>query len=328
MRKPFRFLLISVVIYHILAIGLVYILHENGTDTVLQFYKNNANLLLFLNDNVLAAILTAVVGLFIAYRLEDRAPRFSAVYAFYASVLFFTTFSMVKTGMPLIFPYFADPTWAAIDKFIHFGVDPWKIVHIYIPSLGLPGIPAEVAARVYLTFWFLMSVLMPVIVALSDSDPLRKTRFVILFLVCWIGLGNILALLGLSVGPVFYDRVLDSDRFAEFTAFYSTSDLGNSLFKVVQEFLWEGYSTNSQEVGRGISAFPSVHVGMTTVFVLYFWERHWSLGVVMSFFWLFIFYYSIASGYHYALDGYASLLIIWGTWRFLLRQHRRSPNII
>ena len=324
MQRPFRFFFLAVLAYHVFAIALVFILHENGAETVVHFYKANSNLLLFLNDNILAAIATAVVGLLITYKLESRAPRFAAVYAFYASMLFFTTFSMVKTGMPLIVPYFADPMWAALDKTMHFGIDPWKIVHIYIPNLGLPSIPAEVGARIYLTFWFLMSVLMPVIVAISDSDPLRKTRFVILFLVCWIGLGNVLALLGLSVGPVFYDQVYGGTRFADFSAFYNETALGNSMFKTVQDFLWHGYSTGSQELGRGISAFPSVHVGMTTVFVLYFWERHWTLGFVMSFFWLFIMYYSVASGYHYALDGYVSALIIWAVWRFMLRQHRRS----
>ena len=46
----------------------------------------------------------------------------------------------------------------------------------------------------------------------------------------------------------------------------------------------------------------------------------------MSLFWVFAFFYSIASGYHYALDGWTSALVIWSVWRFMLRQERLSAS--
>ncbi|MDA9789753.1 phosphatase PAP2 family protein [Amylibacter sp.] len=326
MHRPFRFFLYFVVLYHAVAIAMMYILHENGTEIVLQYYQQNAHLLLYLNGDIIQTAIIALVTLTMAFVLERRAHQFAVIYAFFGSMLFYPTFSMMKTSLPLLAPYFADPFWAEFDRLLHFGIDPWEIVLVHLPNLGFPSIPARIASHLYLSIWFFIMLFMPSIVAISDSDVWRKKRFVIMFFVCWLGLGNVLALMGLSVGPVFYDRVYDSTRFAEFTAVFNASEIGNSQLKIVQGFLWRGFESGSQELGVGISAFPSVHVGMTTVCVLYFWERFWALGVIMGLFWVFIFIYSIASGYHYALDGYASALVVWSVWRFMLRQERLSAS--
>jgi hypothetical protein len=272
-QRLFRFFLYFVVLYHAVAIAFMYALHENGTEIVLLCYKQNAHLLLYLNGDLVQTAIIAPVTLTMAFVLERWAHQFSVIYAFFGLMLFYPTFSMMKTSMPLLAPYFADPFWAEVDRLLHFGVDPWETVLIHLPNLGFPSIPARIASHLYLSIWFFLMLFVPSIVAISNSDVWRKKRFIIMFFVCWLGLGNALAPIKLSVGPVFYDRVYDSTRVAKFTAVFNTSKIGNSQLKIVKGLLWRGFESGPQELGVGISTFPSVHVGMTTVCVLYFWER-------------------------------------------------------
>lgn len=65
----------------------------------------------------------------------------------------------------------------------------------------------------------------------------------------------------------------------------------------------------------GIAAFPSLHVGAHWLFAL--WSRRhaprmfyfWSLATALTF------VGSLATGWHYALDGYAGMLLAWGAIR-------------
>ena len=63
----------------------------------------------------------------------------------------------------------------------------------------------------------------------------------------------------------------------------------------------------AQTAGSGISAFPSLHVAMMTVVALYLAGFGWigkAVGVALVSAVLFV---SVWIGYHYAIDGYASI---------------------
>ena len=146
-------------------------------------------------------------------------------------------------------------------------------------------------------------------------------RFAILHVVCWVGLGNVLALAFSSVGPVFYDRLLDTDRFAELLLALKTSGIEASRIGAIQANLWTLYIEEGQAVGSGISAFPSVHVGVATVFALYLMERSKWLAPIAILFLAMILFFSVYLGYHYALDGYASIIVIVAAWALLRRRN-------
>jgi TRAP-type C4-dicarboxylate transport system permease small subunit len=82
----------------------------------------------------------------------------------------------------------------------------------------------------------------------------------------------------------------------------------------VQELLWQGYVTGQAEVGRGISAMPSLHVA--TAFLVYLVGRrvHRALGLGFGIFAVLILLGSVHLGWHYAIDGYAGIAgagLIW-----------------
>jgi membrane-associated phospholipid phosphatase len=90
-----------------------------------------------------------------------------------------------------------------------------------------------------------------------------------------------------------------------------------------QDGLWEGAITGEWGPFGGISAMPSVHLSMATLFVwLAFEVRKW-LG------WVFVGYLaliqigSVILGWHYAVDGYLGILLASMIWlcvrRFVYR---------
>lgn len=259
-------------------------------------------------------------GLLLLVLLVDHATLWQRIlptfYAVVATVFIQSGFTLLKNTMPFVTPYFADPFFANFDRVLHFGVDPWVIAH----QLGA-YLPTDTMISSYLAVWGLPALALPVIVAVSDGDRARSIRTLILYVVGWLFVGNVLALAGLSVGPVYYDRLLGGERFADLTQALQSSGVTSSTIGYVQQALWDIYNGQSASIGSGISAFPSVHVAMATVTAIYMVERSkWLLPLAVIFL-CSIFFVSVFTGYHYAVDGYASIIIIFALWWALRKRN-------
>lgn len=235
-------------------------------------------------------------------------------YALIASAVLQTAFSFLKSTIPAIVPFYADPALAAADRWLHGGIDPWEITH----RIGA-HLPMEWLLPVYLSVWAVPAIGLAVILTVADGDRERTARFLVLYLFSWIFLGNILAVLGSSVGPVFYDTLLGGGRFAGLHAALAQSGLADGTVGAIQEYLWRSYADRRMAIGSGISAFPSVHVGIATLTALYLMERSLWLAIPGFAFLAAILFLSVYTGYHYALDGYASILLVTGAWQVLRR---------
>jgi membrane-associated phospholipid phosphatase len=89
-----------------------------------------------------------------------------------------------------------------------------------------------------------------------------------------------------------------------------------------QETLW----TNLGGLLSCISAFPSVHVAIACVAALYLRERFRPFRLIGDAFVAMILLISVYSGYHYLLDGVASLVIVLALNAGLVRHaNRRGP---
>lgn len=256
-------------------------------------------------------ILVAVVGRDV---LRARLPAIGL--ALMATVFLQAGFTILKNVMSFITPYFADPLMANLDKALHFGLDPWRIAHWIGEYL-----PTDTMIYSYLTIWALPAFALPVIIALTDADRARMTRTLILYAVAWVLVGNVLAFAGLSVGPVYYDRLLGGDRFADLTLALVESGVTASEIGITQQALWEIYAGQSALIGSGISAFASVHVAVATVAAIYMCERSKWLWPVAVMFLFFTFYLSVFTGYHYAVDGYVSIIVVFLVWGLLWRRN-------
>lgn len=218
-----------------------------------------------------------------------------------ASTLLQAGFLFYKSAIPHLVPFYADGFWAGLDQVILFGWDGWEIAHALTPSALAAWFPF-----IYLTMWSAIAYAFPIFVAATDRDEARARRFVWLFFLSWVVTGNILALVGSSVGPIFYDRLMATDRFAGMHASLDVIGFSQGSIAALQGRLWDG----STGMLSFISAFPSVHVAVAAIVALYIRERvRWVRPVGDAFFAL-ILLISVYSGYHYLVDGLASLAIV------------------
>lgn len=221
-------------------------------------------------------------------------------------------FSFTRNTIPQVVPYYADPYLANLDRWLHMGHDPWSLLY----TADGPVISVATSGQIYVIFWSMLAIAFPVLLAFADSSRSRRRRFLALFLFCWFVIGTAIATGVASVGPIFYDRLLGGDRFAGLVAAHAAAGFADSGFGYTQDFLWNGY-VDDIAFGGGMSAFPSVHLAVGTVFALYLAERSiWLLPVGMAFV-AALLIISVTSGYHYAVDGYASILLVLGAWAML-----------
>jgi membrane-associated phospholipid phosphatase len=95
--------------------------------------------------------------------------------------------------------------------------------------------------------------------------------------------------------------------------------------------LWEAKLHGTWLPFGGISAMPSIHLAMATLFALLaFSVRRW-LGIVFIGYVLVIQIGSVILGWHYAVDGYAGILLALLIWyavnRFTMSSNSK-PEII
>jgi len=261
----------------------------------------------------------ALAGLALRFRArppEALAAAREAVFAVLATMLFAAGFSLLKGAMPLVAPFFADPAFAALDRALHLGVDPWRLAHDAAGGL----IDPRLAGIVYFDLWIVAAFGFPLFLAAADRDAGRRRRFILLYVFVWIGLGNVAALAGLSAGPVYYGRLTGAADFAGLEAALAQSGLAASHVGRLQEALWTAYAEDRQAFGSGISAFPSVHVAIAALIWAYLAERGRLAGLAGAAVTAAILFLSVYTGWHYAVDGYASIVAVWAAWAALRRR--------
>jgi membrane-associated phospholipid phosphatase len=134
-----------------------------------------------------------------------------------------------------------------------------------------------------------------------------RSRYLFAFMLLWIVVGNVLAGLFLSAGPAFYGLVTgDVGRFADQLAFLARGDGVAHSAATYQNYLWNLHDSGETGLASGISAFPSVHVGLISLnaFFLYGYRRR--LGIAAFCYVLFVGVSSVYLAWHYAIDGYVA----------------------
>ena len=224
---------------------------------------------------------------------------------------FFSSFTSVKMGISTIVPFYADPFLISADRLLH-GRDVWLILQ---PLLGYPKLTATIDFLYGLWHWITMSTLIYAIFMRSD-DGLRS-RYLFALACTWVLLGSLVATLFSSVGPCFYETFYGNKIFAAHTLYIESAaplSLLASSYATQQVLIAGFYDTGIDPVGGGISAFPSLHVAIAFLNVLFVWHLHriWRwlamafLGCVLV--------GSVHLGWHYAVDGYVSIIMVALIW--------------
>ena len=221
-------------------------------------------------------------------------------------MIFQGTFTSIKNGLVVWRQGFRyDQIQADIDAWMHFGVDPWQWL-----SFAQVDFVRMALEWNYSIVFFTSSFAGLFFVATSPLAVRVRTRFIFCFMLVWVILGNVLAGLFMSAGPAFYGRVTgDELRFAPQLQFLARGTGWPESAASYQEYLWMLHSLGQTGFGSGISAFPSVHVGLAVFNALFAWEYSRRLGILAFAYAGLIEVTSVYLGWHYAIDGYAAAIV-------------------
>lgn len=217
-------------------------------------------------------------------------------------VLFMGSFTTFKTLMPMLmggFPY--DRILADIDVHLHGGVEPGQV----LASLFSHPLVLKALQWNYTVPWMALT-FVPIFFVAIDAPHLRL-RYCLTFVLVWAILGNLLACLFLSAGPIFYvDITGDAARFDAVKQI-----LDGTLGSTFHRYLWQAFAEGTVGLGTGISAFPSLHVAAAMMNALFLRDLNRIAGLAGFAYVAVILVSSVLLGWHYAVDGYASILVVW-----------------
>ena len=252
----------------------------------------------------------------IAY-LQDLAARnrvgarfMSGLPMLLALILYMPAFSAMKSAIPLFNTYGWDQFWIQADIAIH-GTDPWRILQ---PVLGYPYVTSAISLAYHA--WIMLIYAGGVFFCFFVSDERLRHRYFIAYFGIWTIIGVVFATMFASVGPCFLDLIAGDHHFDDLMAYlYEANTVAPVLVLDVQEQLLYWHLTGSHGLGRGITAMPSMHVAMALLFALAIRQYSRRLGYVFFAFFLVIMIASVHLSYHYAVDGYVSIIATLAIWK-------------
>ena len=240
-------------------------------------------------------------------------PNIAAGATLYSALaIFMGSFTTMKTLLPRLNDFWADPWLARIDSFIHFGQQPWRLL---APLLGHPPVTRTIEF-VYGPVWMICVTLVPLYFCMTSRRPDHRRRFLLAFLLTWIVNGTIVAGLCMSGGPAFYGKLThDDDLFGDLVRYLATEVDSPGSAAWQQRELWSIYRSASSGVGAGISAFPSLHVSMIILCCLGIWGLDKRAAAPLIAVAIVIVLGSIHLGWHYAIGDYSVVVLMIAIWR-------------
>jgi len=245
------------------------------------------------------------------YFSSEALLRFGIVYLLIPP--FMCSYSSMKQAIPMFKSFDSDQMLSKLDYIVHFNNNPWDLLQ---PWLGHPHLTRFIDWSY--TTWgaiFLYTILW---MAYSRRKVLRL-QFLLSLALCWILIGNVAAALLASVGPCYYAYVIPdlAGTYSSMLAYLqSIPDLQATK---IQEVLWHAYNTGKFMPLGGISAMPSMHVSVAVLLALVYSRLHKWIGLPFIMYAILIQIGSVHLGWHYAIDGYVSIILTLLIWHFVSR---------
>jgi hypothetical protein len=217
------------------------------------------------------------------------------------------SYSWLKVFVPHLNGWITDPLLAVLDFRIHFGINPNRFLIELFPSPALWHFLDVCYAQFLLTMgvafaWFGS--------ALSRRD---RVRFAAGFALLWI-VGAWLYVAAPSLGPCYFFP----EDYAAVRPEMPLQAQTQRLLLVQYDAVTKGsvaLGTIGLNAAFGIGAMPSLHVAGQAFVAFFARRRNPRLAFLFGLFSALTFAGSLISGWHYAVDGYAGILLAFAAWR-------------
>lgn len=236
-----------------------------------------------------------------------RPDRVAGASMILGLAVFMSLFGSAKALLPDIIPFWADRLLAHLDAALAGGRAPWT----YLPRDPTLTLAVD---RLYGIGW--ATVMLASICAGALSGGAYRRQYLWTFLLAWTVLGNVVACAMMSGGPVYFEAITGH---TDFRALADEVAAHGPWSLMVRQQLWKGYIDGAAGLAQGISAFPSMHLSVTTLFVLQANRIHPRLAWVAVAFGAWIMVSSVYLGWHYAVDGYFSIVVTLLIWKVVGR---------
>jgi hypothetical protein len=224
--------------------------------------------------------------------------------------LMFVLHGTIKQAIPLINPRLFDEELYVVDRIAHLGIDPIAATHAVFRTEAM----MRAIDWLYVSWYTLLP---PVLATFMLAERRLRAAFFSAFFLIWM-LGGLAAVAVPSLGPIYVDPA----TFAEITM---------PQARELQERLWVHYERVQEHpesyqvvLYEGVAAFPSKHVGVVALFACFLFHVSRWAGWAMVAYTAIIQIGSVQLGWHYAVDGYAGILLAAGLW-WACTRHLESP---
>jgi len=242
--------------------------------------------------------------------VTDRPRLLGGAIAMLIMTAVLVSYGQLKSLIPLIEPFGWDRAFMTLDRALHFGFDPYQILHAVLGwDLSLVFF-----AGMY-NIWLILAYFVLFGTCFMQPDSPARLQFLIAFLLTWAVGGNLIATIFSSAGPPYYALLGFGDAYAPLFDRLSAHAATGALTVVdTQALLWRLY--DAPDSVSAISAFPSMHVASSVLMALIGFKIARWLGIALSIFAGSMMIGSVLLGWHYAVDGYAGALIAGAAWLF------------
>lgn len=225
-------------------------------------------------------------------------------------------FMALKIAIPSLVPFWLDRPLAAAEAGL-FGIDAYQLLD------SLLGRATLLVDRVY-GFWLPVQLIVLFSVIAAPASR-AKTQALTAYAAAWFLLGVVAATLLSSAGPIFFDRVFSTDRFAPLHQILEAR--GASMVLATSDAMWSAQLSGHPGLVAGISAAPSMHIAISFWILLAAREFAPRAVPLAAAYLAFIWIASVQLGWHYVSDGLtgiAGMAAIWFLARHLPYQSSSS----
>jgi hypothetical protein len=213
------------------------------------------------------------------------------------------------------FPF--DPIVAKAENLLLFGHDGWEVTHTLFGNVAMTRY-FDTAYALWLPLMFAF----PPVIVMAFSNVRLRARLLGCWLASWVLIASVGAWIFGSAGPCYYNALVGPHAgFAnldkQLTAIGDAArDQGHSIAAIdFQHMLLRQLQDGAFVPAGGISAMPSMHVAMATLFAMTAFRYARPLGWVFAIYAASIWVGSVHLGWHYALDGVLGAAMMVGLWK-------------